>query len=185
MSPVVPQSIADADAGGEADAGGGVGPLHFRRVISRFATGVTVVTARQNGVHFAMTANSFTSVSLEPLLVLFCVEKVARFHDVVLAAGRWGVSVLGDGQEPASRWFATRGRPDADQLADFAWIRGRHTGAALFAAAIATLECATYAVHDGGDHTIIVGEVLEAAARPGPATPLVFYESRYRALPPD
>jgi len=175
MSLVVPEPTAPA---------GRVDPLHYRRVVSRFATGVTVVTATSDAVHFAMTANSFTSVSLEPPLVLFCVEKTARFHDVVLAAGGWGVSVLGDGQEPASRWFATRGRPDAGQLTRFPWAPGRHTGAALFTAAIATLECSTYAVHDGGDHTIIVGEVLDAAARPGPATPLVYYESRYRALPP-
>jgi flavin reductase (DIM6/NTAB) family NADH-FMN oxidoreductase RutF len=177
MSLVVPEETAPAD--------GRVDQRHYRRVVSRFATGVTVVTANSAGVQFAMTANSFTSVSLDPMLVLFCVEKTARFHDVVLTARRWGVSVLGDGQEPASRWFATRGRPDAGQLARFPWTPGRHTEAALFDAAIATLECSTYAVHDGGDHTIIVGEVLDAGARPGLATPLVFYESRYRALPPN
>lgn len=176
--------MPEPSAAADDDADGWVDPLHYRRVISRFATGVAVVTARQDGVQFAMTANSFTSVSLEPLLVLFCVEKIARFHDVVLAARRWGVSVLGEGEESASRWFATRGRPDADQLADHPWTGGRHTGAALFTAAIATLECSTYAVHDGGDHTIVVGRVLDAVARPGPAIPLVFYESRYRALPP-
>lgn len=159
-------------------------PDDYRRVIGRFATGVTVVTARQGDTHVAMTANSFTSVSLDPLLVLFCVDRTARFHDVVLAAEGWGVSVLGDTHEPASRWFATRGRPTDVRLADFPWSRGRRTGAALFTAAIATLECATHAVHDGGDHTIVVGEVLDAVASPGPATPLIFYESRYRTLPP-
>lgn len=158
--------------------------LDYRRVIGRFATGVTVVTAPLGEGYVAMTVNSFTSVSLDPLLVLFCVDKSARFHDVVLAAESWGVSMLGDAHEPASRWFATPGRPADVRLADFPWSRGRRTGAALFAAAIATLECTTHAVHDGGDHTIVVGEVLDAVATPGPATPLIFFDSRYRTLPP-
>lgn len=174
MSPDVPDEPAELQPD----------PLHYRQVVSRFATGVAVVSARYGGVQFAMTANSFPSVSLDPVLVLFCVDRTARFHDVVLSADGWGVSVLGNGHEPASRWFATRGRPDDAQLADFPWTPGGRTGAALFHAAIATLECRTYAVHDGGDHAIVVGRVLEATSTPGPAVPLVFYESRYRVLPP-
>ena len=90
--------------------------LEYRRVVGRFATGVTVVTAVLDGEHHAMTCNSFTSVSIDPVLVLFCPEKVARFHDVVLAAGHWAVSVLGQAQQDASRQFARRGRPISDQF---------------------------------------------------------------------
>lgn len=184
MEPVEPSYLGPGGASPEETAAtsAGAAPLELRRVLARFATGVAVVTARANEVDFAMTANSFTSVSLEPPLVLFCVDKTARFHQVVVTAGGWGVSVLHAWQEPVSRWYATRGRPDTDQLARFGWVRGR-LGSALLAEAIATLECATIAVHDGGDHTIVVGEVLDATTAPGAATPLVFFESRYSGLP--
>src|SRR3954452_11520966 len=92
-----------------------VDTLEYRRVVGRFATGVTIVTTVADGMHHAMTVNSFTSVSLDPVLVLFCAEKISRFHDAVLQAGTWGVSVLGVEHEGLSRWFATRGRP-ADVL---------------------------------------------------------------------
>jgi flavin reductase (DIM6/NTAB) family NADH-FMN oxidoreductase RutF len=157
-------------------------PADFRRVVGRFATGVAVVTAVADGVDHAMTVNAFTSVSLEPLLVLFCAEKVARFHDVVLATGEWAVSVLGEDAQETSRWFATRGRPLAGQLDGWRYTRGEHTGAALFSDAVAALECRTHAVHDGGDHSIVVGEVL-AVRLPNPrAAPLVYFEGRYRGL---
>ena len=70
-----------------------------------------MVTTRADGVDHAMTANSFTSVSLDPLLALVCVERDSRFHSAVLAAGTWAVSFLPEGQEATARWFATRGRP--------------------------------------------------------------------------
>lgn len=155
----------------------------FRRSVGRYATGIAVLSALVDGQQHAMTVNSFTSVSLEPLLVLFCAEKVARFHDAVLAAGQWGVSILGASDEAASRWFATRGRPLEDQLAGFAWTPGEASGAALLDSAIATLECETTSTADGGDHTIVVGSVL--SARLGAAdAPLIYYEGRYRDLPP-
>lgn len=155
----------------------------FRRSVGRYATGIAVVSAVVDGHQHAMTVNSFTSVSLDPLLVLFCAEKVARFHEAVLGAGQWGVSVLGASDEAASRWFATRGRPLENQLAGFAWTPGPVTGAALLSSAIATLECATTSTADGGDHTVIVGSVLSAACAAGDAAPLVYYEGRYRSLP--
>ena len=156
----------------------------FRRSVGRYATGIAVVSAVVDGHQHAMTVNSFTSVSLDPLLVLFCAEKVARFHEAVLAAGQWGVSVLGASDEPTSRWFATRGRPLEDQLAGFAWQPGALTGAALLDCAIATLECETTSTADGGDHTIIVGSVLSAGRADSEAAPLIYYEGRYHALPP-
>src|SRR5690349_18889956 len=107
-----------------------------------------------------MTVNAFTSVSLDPLLVLFCPEKIARFHDVVLESGTWAVSILGVEAQEAAQWFATRGRPLSGQLEGWKIQRGPRTGAAVFTDALAALECRTYAVHDGGDHSIVVGEVL-------------------------
>ncbi|TMR09896.1 flavin reductase [Nonomuraea turkmeniaca] len=155
-------------------------PGAYRKAVGRFATGVAIVTTRLGDVDHAMTVNSFTSVSLEPLLVLFCAEKVARFHDAVLEAGMWGVSVLPASLEDASRFFAHRGRPLNGQLARWPHHRGE-SGVALFDEAIATLECATTAVHGGGDHSIVVGEVT-AMGMPSEGMPLMYHEGRYRRL---
>ena len=155
-------------------------PGTYRKVVGRFATGVAIVTTRLGDVDHAMTVNSFTSVSLEPLLVLFCAEKLARFHDAVLEAGVWGVSVLPASMEDASRFFAHRGRPLNGQLATWPHHRGE-SGVALFDGAIATVEAATSAVHDGGDHSIVVGEVT-ALDIPADGAPLLYHEGRYKSL---
>ncbi len=111
--------------------------------MGRFATGVTVVTARVGAIDHAMTANAFASVSLEPLLVLVCVEREARFHDAVVEAGRWGVSVLDGSARAVSEWLATRGRPLHGQLDRVPHHYGPVTGAALLDASLATMECRT------------------------------------------
>ncbi|MEP6462787.1 MAG: flavin reductase family protein [Frankiaceae bacterium] len=155
----------------------------YRRAIARFATGVAIVTTRGDGVDVAMTVNSLTSVSLSPTLVLFSADKAARFHDAVLAAGRWAVSILSSADEPASRWFATRGRRDEARLGGHPSQPGPVTGLPLFPGAIASLECRTWNTVDAGDHTVILGEVLAAAAPPDRPSPLLYFESRYRILP--
>ncbi len=167
---------------GARAVGPGLDPDTFRAVLSRFATGVTVVTTVTDGVDHAMTANAFASVSLEPLLVLVCVEKEARFHDAVIASGHWTVSVLGEEGRAASSWFATRGRPLHGQMQRFEHSRSPITGAAVLACALAVVDAATTAVHDAGDHSIVVGEVLAARAGLAEARPLIYYRSRYRGL---
>ena len=159
--------------------------LEYRRVVGRFATGVTVVTSTMNGGHHAMTCNSFTSVSLDPVLVLFCPEKVARFHDVVLSSGEWAVSVLGQSQEAASRLFARRGRPLEDQFAGVAHSYGPLTGAVVLDGALASLECRTVSTVDAGDHTVVIGEVLGLGVPDPAADPLLYYEGRYRSFRPE
>lgn len=155
-------------------------PLDYRRIIGRFATGVAVVTTHLDHVHHAITVNSFTSVSLEPVLVLVCIEQAARFHAAVLTAGAWGVSVLSAEQAQVSRWFATRGRPlDSDHYAHFRYHTGRLTGALLFDEALAQLECRTLSTVPAGDHTIVVGEVLSVSAGATGGDPLLFFEGRY------
>lgn len=154
----------------------------FRRAAGRFATGIVVVTTRLDGIDHAMTVTAFTSVSLEPLLVLFCAEKIARFHDSVLASGAWAVSVLDAGAEKTARWLATRGRPLEGQLDAFRHRPGPVTGAPILADALSALECRTAAVHDGGDHSIVVGEVLGVSEPSPDGEPLLYYGSRYRRL---
>ena len=155
----------------------------FRRAAGRFPSGIVVVTT--SGGH-AMTVSAFASVSLEPPLVLFCAEKVARFHDAVLAAGAWGVSILAENGEKTARWLAARGRPLDGQLDEVAHHRGPVTGAPLLDGALATLECQTAAVHDAGDHSIILGRVaaVDGSADPPPRGPLVHYAGGYHRLRP-
>jgi flavin reductase len=154
----------------------------FRTAMGHFVTGITVVTATVDGVDHAMTANSFTSVSLDPLLVLVCVEKDARFHEAILAAGTWAVSVLDAGAREAAVWFATRGRPLLGQLGRYPHRDAPVTRTPVFRDAIAWMDCRTWAVYDGGDHDIVVGEVV-ALATPHPETdPLVYHRGRYGRL---
>src|SRR5271165_6753142 len=133
-----------------------------------------------------MTVSAFASVSLEPPLVLFCAEKIARFHDAVLAAGSWAVSILPEDAEKTARWLATRGRPLDGQLDGVAYHLGPVTGAPLLDGALATLECSTAAVHDGGDHSIIIGRVaaVDGPEDPSSSGPLVHYAGGYRRLQP-
>ena len=154
----------------------------YRRAMGRFATGVTMLTTRIGDVDYAMTASALTSVSLEPLLLLVCVEREARFHDLVLEAGFWGVSVMSVGDRPGADWLATRGRPMHGQLDRIAHHHGSRTGVALLNSALATFECRTTDVHPAGDHSIVVGEVVSVASAPRPGEALVYYRGRYGAL---
>jgi flavin reductase (DIM6/NTAB) family NADH-FMN oxidoreductase RutF len=159
----------------------GVDHASFRRAAGQFASGIVVVTTSSG---HAMTVSAFASVSLEPPLVLFCAEKIARFHDAVLAAGSWAVSILAADAEKTARWLATRGRPMEGQLEGVAYHPGPVTGAPVLHDALAVLECVTTAVHDGGDHSIVVGQVAAVAvpADPPASGPLVHYAGAYRRL---
>jgi len=154
----------------------------FRRAMSRFATGVTVLTTRTRDLDHAMTANALTSVSLEPLLLLVCVEREARFYDAVLDAGVWGISVLTGRDRPAADWLATRGRPLHGQLDRIPHHRGPQTGVALLDGALSTIECRTIAVHPAGDHSIVVGEVVSVTTAAHPGEALLYYRGRYVTL---
>ena len=153
----------------------------FRRAAGQFASGIVVVTTP--GGH-AMTVSAFASVSLDPPLVLFCAEKIARFHDAILAESSWAVSILAQDDEKTARWLATRGRPLDGQLGGVAHHPGPVTGAPVLDGALAVLECRTAAVHDGGDHSIIVGQVAAVAGPQNPPSggPLVHYAGAYRRL---
>jgi len=172
-----------------AEHGSAVGSLaeevsrdDFRRVCGRFTTGIAIAATSDRGVDYAMTVSAFTSVSLDPLLVLVCVEKITRFHEAVLASGAWTISVLPEDAEPVSRWFAEKGRPTKGQFADYAHHTGAATGMPVLDIATAVIECRTRAVHDGGDHDIVVGEVVGVWADPAHRRPLLYVEGQYRRL---
>jgi len=150
--------------------------------MSRLAAGVTVVSTLDDGMPHGMTVNSFTSVSLDPLLVLFCCEKDASLHDPLLRSGTWAVSMLSADHEDVSRWFAARERRGTDQFAHLDVRPGPASGAPLLTGALAWVECRTWATYDGGDHTIVVGEVLGLHIVDDVAPPLIYFKSKYRAL---
>jgi 3-hydroxy-9,10-secoandrosta-1,3,5(10)-triene-9,17-dione monooxygenase reductase component len=150
----------------------------FRHALGRFPSGVTVVTVRgADGRDFGMTVSAFASVSLKPPLVLVCIGDDATIAGAVAAAGHLAVSVLAEHQDALAQKFADT---DADRFADTAVTRGT-TGVALLDGAAAHLECAIVARHRGGDHTIVVGEVLAATAVED-GRPLVYQRGAYRRL---
>ena len=158
----------------------------FRSVLSRFTTGITVVTSLQDGVPHAMTANAFTSVSLDPPLVLVCVDKGVRMHDAILTCGSWAASVLTGAHRELAERFARSGRDLLTQFDDVTVHPAPKTGCPVIEGALSWLECRTWATYDGGDHTIVVGEVLSLGVDEdaGPDA-LVYFRGGYRTLPLD
>lgn len=157
-------------------------PDDFRATLGRFATGVTVVTATAGGRDLGMTLSAFASLSLEPPLVLVCVDRAATLHDVLAEGAVFGVNVLAAGQEALSRRFAS-GDP-ADRFAGVGYARGA-LGAPLLEGALAWLECTVAARHAGGDHTVVVGAVAETGVREGAGReggPLLYYRGGYASL---
>jgi flavin reductase len=153
----------------------------LRGVMGKFATGITVVTAGQTPPR-GMTANSFTSVSLQPALVLVCVLREAAMHDVILDCESFAVSVLSAQQEEVARHFANHRRPRGE--AEFEVIdstAGKQTGAPILADALAWLECRLDAVYDGGDHSIFLGEVLDMG-HGSESDALLFYGGSFHRL---
>jgi len=154
----------------------------FRAALGRFASGVAVVSAVADGVDHAITVSAFTSVSLDPPLVLACVDSHNRFHAPVLGAGRWAVSILAEEGQDAASWLASRGRDLDHQLDNVPHHRGAITGAALLDDSLGWLECRTWQTYDGADHTIVVGAVLWAAVADNGDDPLLYYRSHYGSL---
>lgn len=141
-----------------------------------------MVTTVTDGVDHAMTASAFCSVSMSPPLILTCVDRRNRIHDALDSSKLWGISVLAESGSEAATWLAHRGRRLHGQLDAFAHTRGECTGAALLDSAIGWLECRTWAAYDGGDHTILVGEVMSASVCDDRDDPLLYFRSHYGSL---
>lgn len=156
----------------------------FRRLMSRYPTGVTVISTiggtEERHYDHAMTANSFTSVSLDPMLVSFCVELGTRFDEAVRESGIWAVSVLAEGARRHAGWFATGGRPLIGEFDAVSCHRGT-SGVLLLDDALAWFECRTTDIHRTGDHAIVVGEVTSMTEAPL-RDPLVFWTGAYRTV---
>lgn len=150
----------------------------FRDALGCFATGVTVVTAMcPDGTPVGLTANSFTSVSLDPPLLLVCIANSAGSAPFLRKADRFAVNVLQIGQQPTSNRFAGKGE---DRFGATPWMVGEF-GTPVLTGSLSSFECAREAVHDGGDHFILVGRVLKAIFEPR-RDPLLYFRGKYRKL---
>jgi 4-nitrophenol 2-monooxygenase / 4-nitrocatechol 4-monooxygenase, reductase component len=149
----------------------------LRQVMGHFATGVTIITTlTKAGQIQGLTANAFTSVSLEPPLLLIAVDKKAESYPAFEESRVFTVNILADGQEALSRRFAVSGGNKFEGVA----YRIGANGAPILDGTLAYIECALYAAYDGGDHSIYLGEIQQAEITEG--RPLVFYRGGYRAL---
>ena len=148
----------------------------FRAVLGRFASGVTIVTVLgANGRDYGMTVSAFSSVSLEPPLVMVCIGEEASLKPMIAQATHYGVSILASDQEPLSRRFAAHG----ERFDGIGFTRGEN-GMALIDGALAFMECRIVARHPAGDHTIVIGEVEAASVED--ARPLLYYRGGYAQL---
>lgn len=150
----------------------------FRDVLGRFATGVAVVTAMSDGEPVGMTCQSFSSVSLSPPLVLFCPARTSRAWPLIQRAGSFCVNLLADGQHELSDVMATKG---VDKFADIGWEPTPRTGSPLLKGVLGFVDCTIHAVHEAGDHYVVLGRVQELESYDEVTDPLLYYEGRYRS----
>lgn len=153
-------------------------PSDFRKAMGCFATGVTIVTVDQDGEVHGMTANAFCSVSLDPVLVLVCVDQRARTHAHLHARKRFGINVLRSDQQAVSEYYArsTESHQHAEE-AGASFERTAH-GTPVLGGGLAYLECRLHSTQQAGDHTIFIAEVEDVVVREG--EPLLFFRGQYR-----
>lgn len=158
-------------------------PNELREVLRFWSTGVSVVAATHAGILHGMTVNSFTSLSLEPALVMVSLEKVTRTHGLVQSAGAFGVSILAQEQRELSDRFAGRESELSDRF-DGVEHFALEGGSPLLSRALAFFDCRVAATHDAGTHTLFIGEVLAAGSPPEneKLEPLVYFNRDYRRL---
>ena len=156
-----------------------VDPEAFKAALGTWPAGVTIVTTRDDGLVYGLTVSSFSSLSFDPLLVMVCINNTNHFVEMAARSGTFAVSILAQGQEALSNYFASSGRDPQPSYES----HGTHvmsTGCPLFSGAAAYLDCEIQDMFPGGDHTIVVGRVVGAHAD-GAAEPLVYYRRKYRA----
>jgi flavin reductase (DIM6/NTAB) family NADH-FMN oxidoreductase RutF len=155
----------------------------FRRAMGSFATGVTIITMDDEGEVHGMTANAFSSVSLDPMLVLVCVDRNTRTHTHMHARKRFGVNVLANNQQAISQYYANPARTHdrAEEEGGARFDRTPH-GTPVLHGALAYLECRLHTAQEAGDHTIFIAEVEDIVLREG--DPLLFFRGKYRDIGP-
>ncbi len=154
--------------------------IEFRTIFGHFPTGVSVVTTAAGEELQGMTANSVTSLSLDPMLVLVFVDKDTHTHRVLETGGVFAVNILGEHQEPISRLFALRAEPEVGTLRGQRFSIGS-TGSPILDDCVAYVECRVTGVYDGGDHAIFIGQVVDGRIVSN-VKPLVFFRGHYHVI---
>ncbi len=152
----------------------------FKGAMGSWAAGVTVVTTELNGKVYGLTVSSFSSLSVEPVLVLACIMNSNNLAEMVKDSQKFGISILAEGQDDISNFFSKSGREPVESYTDFpteTWA----TGSPLVSGAIAHVDCEVHELLPGGDHTILVGKVVAARYEPE-KMPLIYFRRGYRPL---
>lgn len=177
--PLAPEAWT-ADGVFEEQVDSAIDVARFRQVLGHFATGVTVVTTAEGGEPAGLSVNSFTSVSLDPPLVAFCVARESSTWPRIRGSGRFCVNILSEDQEDLCRVFAVRG--GRDKFRGVGW-RPAESGAPIVSGALAWIDCTVEDEHVAGDHIIVVGRVGELGVEQE-GRPLVFYRGGYGRFEP-
>ncbi|HZC25185.1 MAG TPA: flavin reductase family protein [Candidatus Binatia bacterium] len=158
--------------------------VDFRKAMGCFATGVTIITLDLDDEIHGMTANAFASVSLDPMLVLVCVDHSTRTHAHLHAKKRFGINVLCENQRAISEYYARpqRTHENAEAEAGARFDRTEH-GTPMLHGSLAYLECRLHSAQEAGDHTIFIAEVEDVVVREG--EPLLFFRGKYRQVGED
>lgn len=157
-----------------------VDTAQFKRALGLWASGVTVVSTRVDGLIYCMTASSFSSLSLDPLLVTICVAKIAKLYELLEQSQAFAVNILRDDQRQLAEAFARTGREPAETI-DLVETFDGPSGSPIFSPCLAYLDCTVAATYDGGDHSIFIGDV-RAAGSDESGTPLLYFNRSYRAV---
>ncbi len=157
-----------------------VDPAQFRRALGLWASGVTVVTTRANGLIYCMTASSFSSLSLDPLLILICVAHSAKMYEFLPQSNAFAVNILRDDQRALGEAFARTGREAVPHLQEVRTFDGP-SGSPIFDPCLAYIDCRVKETFEGGDHTIYIGEVVAAGSNEA-ARPLIYFNRGYRGV---
>ena len=155
-------------------------PARFRKIMSKFATGVTIVTTRSGAAIHGLTVNAFCSLSLEPPLVLICIDKQAQGHEIIASGECFAVNFLTNTQAHLSDLFANNDATPEQRFAQVQFHQER-TGAPILEGTLGWIDCRVRSASDGGDHTIFVGEVLASGINEA-EEPLLYFDSGYHRL---
>jgi flavin reductase (DIM6/NTAB) family NADH-FMN oxidoreductase RutF len=154
----------------------------FKQSARRFASGVTVVTTEENGLIYGLTVSAFSTLSIDPLLVLVCIRTGNRLTDMITSSGRFAVNILREEQRSVSQYFATPSRepqPASDGFPEIPTVVDQ-SGAPVIFGSLAYFDCEVQEFHADGDHTIFIGSVVGAGSMDG--APLVYFDGNYRGV---
>ena len=156
-----------------------IDPREFRDTVGHFATGITIITTcQEDGTPVGLTANSFTSLSLDPPMVLFCLDSNVASFEAFRAGGHFAVNILSEKQQHLSSRFAKSGPEKWEGVA----FDAGHTGSPILPGSLACMECKVSSISEGGDHVIVIGEVIRMERTQEDVMPLLYYRGGYANL---